>query len=524
MAISLLDLPLETLQVIVEYTIPANLDSLSLTCRGLNRAVQRYIPEHREMKRRFRNFSLRSREDVFATTAGTYGPIIDVALGLFLELVQNPDIGWYVEKTDFTNETGTFGFDQHYSSGHIDKRTQNISRDKLQDYIYGISCIDPFQMDPSKWVDSLLIDISNPEDGTSCCLCMLLAGLPNLKELSLPSDWTLDSHDVHANIDHKMQFLDLLVNMANESQTEDVPLGKLRRIMPSDGCGYESRHALQSIAPLLALTSLEEVSIGSAVAVDDGYTGIPFEPRGRVLGPNLKILELHGCAIVDEEMAKLLKDMNNLQSLAFSFEGKWHGCCHDMFFGRLVQAIADSPAVRSLTDLTLDIVALHGCNLSPVRDFKAFKRLENLVLHIGYMWREAQPTPTAEHPLEWLLREEDPSDLEAFLPTSIKSFTLLADAQDKSVKALEYLFSGVDVDVFHGRCLGLEQFRLVLGSAGATSGIAEAPEIDRKTEPWPKIMAMLQVLPGGELVEVQGPAISESLRAFNDRFKYPDRY
>ncbi|KAH7083284.1 hypothetical protein BKA63DRAFT_149201 [Paraphoma chrysanthemicola] len=99
----------------------------------------------------------------------------------------------------------------------------------------------------------------------------LLSLLPNLKTLQLPSGWYDRAGQRWRNgwQDTKARLTAMTDALVAASKSSERALSKLQYIIPSTEQGYESRHDLQCLEPLMRMHALEEMYIVSCIAMDE---------------------------------------------------------------------------------------------------------------------------------------------------------------------------------------------------------------------------------------------------------------
>lgn len=212
----------------------------------------------------------------------------------------------------------------------------------------------------------------------------LLTLLPNVQDLTLHPQWEDFDHPpskLARGEDEKpntlWDLLDAIVLTANGNDTAVCALGKLARIHPFMDFGYDERAGLQMLNPFMALPSMREIHASSCVAVDDGYTGKPFEWRYESIDSKVEVMELANSCATGFELSQCLKHMPHLRSFKFSYHTKWHGCGHDWDAYEFVEAPADSCG-NTLAELSISVDDVFGAFKGGVSSFKRLKHLKDL--------------------------------------------------------------------------------------------------------------------------------------------------
>jgi hypothetical protein len=77
------------------------------------------------------------------------------------------------------------------------------------------------------------------------------------------------------------------------------------------------------LEPFMRLKSLRELYSTSCLAIDDGYTGMPFHWRFPGINSNLRRVELAYCCMDAEGISVLLRQTPCLQIFRYLHECKW---------------------------------------------------------------------------------------------------------------------------------------------------------------------------------------------------------
>jgi hypothetical protein len=180
---------------------------------------------------------------------------------------------------------------------------------------------------------------------------------------------------------------------------------------------------------------------GSTRAIDDGYTGAPFDiPEYETFGMGLEVVELVGAVVDGKELGKFLSRMPRLKTFRLSYETKWHGCGHDFDAAAAMTAIEDAVGDQ-LEELSFSILNCYGEVETRVDSMKKFTKLRKLELDIGVViWGLYEGDQTA------MLLDEVPV-LGDLLPPSVESLHLLADHVNAHNHTFARLFSRIDADV-----------------------------------------------------------------------------
>ncbi|KAH0443653.1 hypothetical protein CcaCcLH18_00966 [Colletotrichum camelliae] len=314
-------------------------------------------------------------------------------------------------------------------------------------------------VNPEAWLSGMLDDTSGHAE------VLLLTLLTNVRELALPQSWDqipgrnsghLRYGEETPRSDRKIIWpvLDALVRRANDPTIAEAGLSKLEIYRPFTGTGYECRNPMTVNTPFLALKSLREAYIGGCIALDDGYTGMPFDSEYPEYSPLLERLDLVGCTFGPEEMRELLSRLPNLKSLHFAYETKWHGCGHNLDAGAMMNAIMEC-AGQTLEELSMWMMVHYGTAGRTLVDMKGFKKLKSLHLDgltlMGPEFKKAdEEYEIADAPDVYSLDEMAAPRALDLLPPSLEKFHFQTepvgdsrrDCSDQLKKCLAALFDG----------------------------------------------------------------------------------
>ena len=432
---ALLDLPVEILDQIIGLTLPSGIEAFALCCKAVHTRAASEILRHNSLKQQWR---------CTAITNHHRGDI----LRILYEISCNPLIGQYIESLIlWDREQGPDGGDSHFQlSAEV--------MGPLKKTVLDFECLNDAGVDADDWWEEILrehkrgIADSRGDEEALYTTISLLAQLPNLKTLELPPGWYDRSRQYERNKERTekrlLAVLDAMIEQSNSNACHGKALGKLEFILPSMEEGYdEERAPLQCLEPFMKLKSLKELYATSCLAVDDGYTGIPFQWRFPETNSSLTRVELTFCCMDADGISVLLSHTPLLSVFKYSHETKWHGCLHDWNAGAFVEALAKHCG-HSITELaiTLDWMGGDVCNGA---SFRSFPNLRNLEIDLRVLCGPPLGSGQEQGMLatiksEWTV-EELPC-LADLLPESIVETqinTHLEEQHDEDEKALKML-------------------------------------------------------------------------------------
>lgn len=334
---TLLDIPPELLDTISEELLPYSIVSLVLTCKSIFYRSKPIIDRHNAYRAGWREASHR-------------GPQRGDTLHLLYEITRDPLIPLYIESLHLWDRRASSEIRMSKATlgDSWDIRKDDAKMEAIKETIMNCKYFDEAGVNAEQWWVQIKTE-SNDLDQTPStpgALTTILLLLPELKELGLPWWWTGPENSVNDEIDFygimvegemngsMKRMLTYMIDRARQTsspRSQDqrlnitkAPLAKLETIVPSQCAGNEEREGLQALEPFLPLPNLHTVYAVSGVAVDDGYTGIPFQwqAHNAPLDISLRRLELAYCCCDVENITALLSHMPHLEVFKYSHETK----------------------------------------------------------------------------------------------------------------------------------------------------------------------------------------------------------
>jgi hypothetical protein len=356
----LLDLPLEILDDIIDRTLPSGIESFALCCTAVHARAASQIRRHNALKRQWKH------------TSHT-GPRRGDTLQILYDILHDPLAAQYIETLNLWDrrELGT--------GDSTDFRADRESMAGIRKMVLEAECLHKAGIDGESWWNKM----TDGEDPGDVCpvytAIALLSQLPNLIALQLPHEWYVVDPDQLPEDDYKqlVPVLDAMVEYANSAKGGDKPLRRLEAVLPFMPEGYEERAALQCVASFLRLKSIRSLYAVSSLAVDDHYTGVPFQWHFPHVDSSLTRVELPYCCLDADEISVLASHTPQLKVFKYSHQTKWHGCQYDWNPGTFAEAVSKHCG-ESIVELALTIDELHGEVVNGVSCFFSFPKLEIL--------------------------------------------------------------------------------------------------------------------------------------------------
>ncbi|KAK4956596.1 hypothetical protein LTR10_006123 [Elasticomyces elasticus] len=377
----LLELPVELLDTIIEFTLPEGLESFALSCRTVYNVGKDHVRAHNVYKQRWTRFRYDNRCN---TDHGFKLP-----MELLVAVYEDPLIASYIQFADFWQKD----FDQE----QIARRKKRVLGDDTNLAAIGgllgqSHYLRQANQDPEQWLADMRDEgedgdeepetYKGPNYSINMATILLLTLLPNLRELILPNEWQSLPYPYTSRPDEQLwSVLDVITREASLRLSSNASLSRLVTILPYARISYEDRNGLIEMSPFLPIKSVEHMHIANCVAVDDGYEGIPFTWRNTGRSSNLRIVELAGCCINSCGITELVKHTPHLTTLKYSHDVKWQACQYDWDAGNFVRAI-EQHCGSTLQTLAVTIDKLRGMVVTGIVSMHGFKCLESVELDI----------------------------------------------------------------------------------------------------------------------------------------------
>lgn len=463
---SLLSLPLEIIDVILDLSVPFGIEGLSLASKAIHGRATSQIERHNALKRQWRR-------------ANNFRPgRVDDTLGILDAIARDPLVAEYIEILDLWDVRSLSDEDDDF----LDFRHDPDSLERVKTLVTSADFLVEAGIDTEAWWNRMMEEegTRTDEDNTevSCTTITLLGLLPNLQSIRLDPGWQNFAPE-QPQYSLLQAGLQSIIKRASQAGR---PLSQIRTILPYMHPGYEEKAALQSVQPFLELGSISELYLVSAVAVDDGYTGYPFRWHTPTLAPQLTRIELVASCMNDEGISELLRHTPNLSVFKYSHETKWHGCEHDWNAGAFVEAIAQHCG-NTIKELAVTIDELYGDIINGVSSLLSFPNLEYLEVDVTVFrgppvesgQQLGQNSSIPEGATAWT--EDDIPCIGSMLPDSIREAQINTDFPDPDEKALGSLIKNLRsqrLERLHRleRCIirqyNAESARIFAERAGAT--------------------------------------------------------
>ncbi|KAF2175947.1 hypothetical protein K469DRAFT_701270 [Zopfia rhizophila CBS 207.26] len=440
----LLHLPPEILDEIISLTLPSGIEAFALCCKAVNARAASQIQRHNTLKRQWKYTAHNS-----ARRGDT--------LRMLYEISRDSLVALYIESLNLWDrrQLGNVSRDPRrlVTGDFVNFRADEEAMERIRAMVMGSEYLENAGVDAEEWWGKMMKeDEAGDEDYDDApyTVVSLLGLLPNLKTLQLPHRWydVRPFENAKDDVKRLVSVLDAIVESSNGGNDSEKPLEKLETMLPFMPAGYEERAGLQCVQPFMPLKSMRELYAVSCLAVDDQYTGIPFQWRFPELNSPLRRVELAYCCMDADGISLLLSHTPSLAVFRYSHQTKWHGCQHDWNPGTFSEAIARHCG-KTITELAITVDELYGDICNGASSFLSFPNLQTLEVDVcifcGPPVESGQErgmygrVPEGEIP--WT--EEDIPCLGSMLPESVIEVQINTDFPKPDVVVLKLLLKNL---------------------------------------------------------------------------------
>ncbi|PVI05422.1 hypothetical protein DM02DRAFT_99594 [Periconia macrospinosa] len=379
----LLNIPLEILDVILDLSLPLGIEGLALSCKALYERATPQIRRHNALKRMWRctnNQRTRRTDDTLQILYDIYLEPLAAQYIEVLDLWDNRigNDGHFLLPSQWPHEIPESRGIEPNAPSSINFREDPRAMENLKEFIAESFKIARCEVNMEEvWADIMTAEMHPEEDDykeSPWTVVSLLTLLPNVTTLRLPGWWDGPETEI-------INAFESLFRAANRSNGQPGSLRKLKTILPFMDIGYEQKTPLQSVQGFMMPSSMRELYLVSAVAVDDGYTGRPFVWSFPELTSSITRMELVACCMDADGISALVSHTPNLAILKYSHQTKYHGCQHDWNPGTFIEAVGNYCG-HSITELALTIETLYGSIVNGASSFRSYPHLRKLEIDI----------------------------------------------------------------------------------------------------------------------------------------------
>lgn len=355
---SLRALPLELLDKIIDLTLPHGIEAFVLTCKAVYTCAESQIKRHNALKRQWKH------------TVHFGDPLV-----LIHEMIRSPLAGQYIECLDL--------WDRHHA-GTRDSEASHLHgepMDKVRETVLTSEVLQDSGADTEEWWDTMIKEkrdsLSGESETAPYTTVFFLSMLPNLKKLQLPPTWAEVSLGDPDNPETWVTALDAIWERANRPGSSGNALAILEYMLPCMSQGYDERASLLCLQPFMLLKAIAHMDFVSCLAVDDGYTDIPYQWRYSNLTSPLRRVEFAFCCMDADGISELLAHTPSLEVFRYSHQSKRHGCGYEWNPGSFIETIG-SHVGQTITELAVTIDDCDGGIINGAASFLCFPALRIL--------------------------------------------------------------------------------------------------------------------------------------------------
>jgi hypothetical protein len=359
---SLEDLPLELLNKIVDLTLPHGIEAFALTCKAVYKCAESQIKRHNALKQQWKH------------TVHFGNPLV-----IIHETIRSPLAGEYIEWLDLWDRRHAGTRDSEASQLHGEPM------EKVRETVLTSGLLQDAGADTEEWWDTMIKEqrdsLSGKFETAPYTTVFLLSMLPNLKKLQLPPTWAEASLGDPDNPEIWVTALDAIGERANGLGGSGKALAILEYILPCMSQGYDERASLLCLQPFMPLKAIAHMDFVSCVAVDDGYTYIPYHWRYSNLSSPLRRVEFAFCCMDADGISELLPHIPSLEVFRYSHQSKREGCGYEWNPGSFIEMIG-SHVGQTITELAITIDDCDGGIINGASSFLCFPKLQILEVDI----------------------------------------------------------------------------------------------------------------------------------------------
>jgi hypothetical protein len=358
-------------------------------------------------------------------------------------VAKDPLIAEYIETIDFTHEEPPDLFGRGLEEWSIfledAKAVEHISR-LLHDSKY----LQEAGIDPLVWLETTANEYATDSKYNERTASFLLSLLPNVTELNLGRRWTRHPHPDPETI----ALLNTITRNAGIRPFK--ALARVTTLKTNGETHGEDRAHLEDLNPFLILPILRKLRGTDLVALDDSFTGIPFEWRYPALNSNIEEIEFYTSCMTGSgpDLVSLFPHTPKLRSFKLAFSPKWHAAGYNWDTNSVFRALGEHCG-GTLTELSITMHRVYDRMKAGICALKDFVRLEHLEMDTRLFY--GAPVDTEElrtlfiddyevHTRDCGWTEDSIPSLCDILPPSIKTVRLITGYWIEEPAILQSLF------------------------------------------------------------------------------------
>ncbi|KAI8955074.1 hypothetical protein F4801DRAFT_587209 [Xylaria longipes] len=359
---TLMGLPTEMLDEIIQYTLPEGFESLASTCKELYALCTPYIEHHNQLSFEFRHFTYRPYE----YQGKRIIPPINLAFDLITRIAMEPRVARYIIHADLSD-------DDWLHRPRIPPDLPGVDDDGPLVALFARSpYLAQAGLDWKEFYAQIVESYHLTVHYSQYAAAFLLTLLPNAKTFKLPMHWDPE--------EKTNKLLEVIVREAKQPDSlwNEHSLAKVTEFELY--CRAHRVHTLVDLneaVPFLALPNVRSFCGGSYFVTSD--TSMLLVPKDPYLcyGEALESVNLDRCCFDEVAIAEFLKHTPHLRVLQYLHVSKRHDDNQDWDICKFVTAI-EREVGRHLEELSISIRELRGMVHPGKASMRGFQRLQKL--------------------------------------------------------------------------------------------------------------------------------------------------
>jgi hypothetical protein len=412
-------LPLELLDIIVDYSIAQSFENLAMTCKRIYARCTPFIERHNKLRSRFRNF-------LYYTHA--YDSVV-AASDLINIIAADPIVARYIRIATLVEDSEFIP--------HI--RTRGLPPKSVPSIEDGGAIVQLFanstylrraQLDWREYYSTFAEDVREgrySQHGSAFLLTLLV----DTENLTLPSKWKPNAAT--------NQLLDVL---ANETRQPSFLSSGLRSVTNFGGSPSQTGSwGLSWATSFLTLPHLKSFRVPRSFAVGQNPTSLAF--RGSpYMADTLQVVSLSACCIDDVGITDFLRHTPRLKTLYYSHSTRHDHLPPDWDICKFINAVARE-AGGHLIEFVVSIRELRGSILpgkASTRHFQKLKKFEFPMELVECNINAAGVTGNIATSLLRFFNGSQDAFVRDLIPTSVTHLSMTSEGIGPYDKGLEALF------------------------------------------------------------------------------------
>ncbi|KAI2626604.1 F-box domain protein [Hypoxylon sp. NC1633] len=438
---TILTIPTELVDEIIQQTLPEGFESLALTCKKFYGLCAPSIHRHKYLRKIFQSFNYierSQRENYDDASAGNSSrdptfSYISTAFALLERIAIEPKVARYITEADLALDTYPPRVMSFRNIPEVDEAGP------VADLLAGSVHLKEAGLDWKEYYSRIRKDLQEGTYYSQHAAAFLLTLLPNTRTLVLPNAWKpLRATEV---------LLEVLVRNAKRPKySSDTPsLAKVTRFKSSPIFRLrERRHDLDIAVPFLALPHVQSFYGPMSLAIGSISTELASKSAYFRYGETLETVEFMECFIDEAAIASFLKNAQRLKIFRHSHANRPYRPAQDWDICKFVATI-EREVGSHLEELSISVSESQGSILPGKASMRGFPRLRKLGFPLEIAMCNARDAASRfQTPIEGLTEEQlDKSGILIgdLVPLSVTKLSLLSKGTNGHEMALKAIFS-----------------------------------------------------------------------------------